>query len=353
MRPHPGLLLLGLLILGLGGFLYYSETKQLEISAGPIPNQTALIPWEESPGKIETKNHTYLIEAAFRLKNERDVSISDIVYVLVPMNTTYQMAKLVSIEPKPLVLETDENGNTYAKIRVELGPNEVKWINATFLVEMMSYKHQFNPKAAKWPPLEIAMRYTTSTVVWATENETLIRLAEEIAGDEQNPLRIARKIAEWVLAHLEYKVNPNVTRGSGHCLTYRNGELRVFGDCTEVADIYITLARILGIPARAAFGMMLEEPREYYWLNESARGEGEELLTHWGGHIWPQVYMEPWGWIDVEMLEGLVVRLGDYSWRHIVFGLEEKNFYQEESAYFCVSMYLEVEHMEFRFIPKG
>lgn len=351
MKPHLGLLLLGILLIALGGFLYYRELKGLETSLIITGNQTTSIPWEESPGKVETYNHTYLIEAAFRLKNDRDVSVSDIVYVLIPKNMTYQTSWLISIEPEPLVLEVDENGNTYAKIRMEMGPNEIRWINATFKVTMQSYRHSFNPDAALWPTLDMAKKYTKSTVVWTTENETLINLAKKIAGDEENPLKIAKRIAEWIVDNLVYTVNPNRSRGASHCIAYREGDFYVYGDCTEVADAYITLARILGIPARAAFGMMLEEPEEYYWLNESSRGEGEELLTHWGGHIWPQVYIEPWGWIDVEMLEGLVARVGDYSWRHIVFGLEEKNFVEEEGAHFCVSMYLELEHMEFKFTP--
>ncbi len=352
MKPHLGLLLLGVLLVGMGGLLYFREVKEVEIPVVLTGNQTSTMPWSESPGKIETYSHTYLIKAAFKLKNDRDVSVSDIVYVLVPMNTTHQTSKLISMEPEPLVLELDENGNTYAKIRVEMGPNEVKWINATFEVTMESYKYSFNTNVALWPSLEMARKYTTSTAVWTTENETLIELAESIAGDEDNPLNIAKKIAEWVVNHVEYSVNPNRSRGASHCLTYKDSDLYIYGDCTEVADTYITLVRIMGIPARAAFGMMLEEPKEYYWLNESSRGEGEELLTHWGGHIWPQVYIEPWGWIDVEMLEGLIARVGDYSWRHIIFGLEEKNFLEEETGHFCVSMYLEVEHMEFRFIPQ-
>ena len=349
MKPDIRFFGLGLLLVAASAWLYIRPPAGDSFLTPPAATLPPLErPW---PGEVKSWNHTYLVKGSFLMANDRDIDMNDFVYILVPRNTTHQRVRIVFIEPEPQVIEADENGNYYAKISARLGPNERTWINVTLEVEMESYEIDFNHEAARWPSLELVRRYTGPTMVWSTENETLMDLAEELVDGEENPLMMAEKIAEWVVDHVTYTIDPRPHRGADHCLFQVEGRLEIIGDCSEVADTYVTLCRVLGIPSRAAIGMMLETPSELYWLNQSSEGEGMELLTHWGGHIWPQIYVEPWGWIDVEMLEGRQPKVGDYSWRHIVYGIEEKNFAEHESAHFCASMYFDIEHLQFEFEP--
>ena len=61
------------------------------------------------------------------------------------------------------------------------------------------------------------------------------------------------------------------------------------GDCSEYSDLYVTIARGLGIPAVRALGYIIENWNE-------ALGEYEYY-----GHAWPLVYIPGYGWIPVEV----------------------------------------------------
>ncbi|RLG41153.1 MAG: hypothetical protein DRO05_04700 [Thermoproteota archaeon] len=349
MKLHLGLLLLGLLFIGLGGLLYLWQ-EGLERSPVPGINKTAPAPWSEPPGGLVSENITYIVEATFLIKNERDVSLPDIVKVYAPPNTTHQKVRIVSVEPEPFLVDRDENGNLRMNIKVNLSPNSEIWVNMTLEITVQQYEADLNERAAMWPPLEISQRYTEPTIVWNVENETLRKLAREIVGDEDNPLIMARKLAYWIDENLEYKPNPeNLTRGANYCVYRRNGNLIIFGDCTQAADVYITFARSLGIPARAVSGLILMEKEEVQWRNLSMEEDPDRMVEHWRPHIWPQVYLEPWGWIDVDML--VEHSWGVYSWRHIILEVEGEFVLDVEWLKMVESMVFDVEYIEYKVTP--
>jgi hypothetical protein len=246
----------------------------------------------------------------------------------------------------------DNNNNTIAYLSFSMEPKERKWINSTFRVVVKSYKINFNYNIAKWPSLDISEKYTGKTLYWDTYNSTLIEFLRSIVGNDDNPVSISQKIAEKLASMIDYIPLP-VRLGSDRSLVYDGGKIVLKGDCSEVADVYITLARIAGIPARMAFGFLLENmSRTVYWLNET-RENFTEALPHWGGHAWSQVYLRPWGWVDVELLEGFKPKLGDYSWRHIVYGTESTKFGGSELEDFVLPSFSDVRYVKFEFIGAG
>jgi len=99
--------------------------------------------------------------------------------------------------------------------------------------------------------------------------------AREIVGDETNPVLQAAKLYEWIGRTLpwagarEYSTLANIPQ-----YVLDNGH----GDCGQVALLYITLARALGIPARWESGFMLHPGEENY-------------------HDWAETYFEGVGWV--------------------------------------------------------
>ena len=103
-------------------------------------------------------------------------------------------------------------------------------------------------------------------------------VAEEIRGDERNPLRLARRVYDFLTTRpiysyvRSYFTYPNLTE---HMLTAMKG------DCGIFALAFITLCRCLGVPARWQSGLYCA-PHDV------------------GCHDWAQFYCAPWGWLPVD-----------------------------------------------------
>ena len=103
-------------------------------------------------------------------------------------------------------------------------------------------------------------------------------VARQIAGDEKNPLRLARRVYDYLTTApiysyvRSYFTYPNLTE---YMLTSMKGDCGIFALC------FITLCRCLGIPARWQSGLYCA-PHDV------------------GCHDWAQFYCEPWGWLPVD-----------------------------------------------------
>jgi len=336
----------GLMVIIIGIFLYYISVEienRIQIKEETIPS------FEKS--SIVFYNITYVVKAKYLVVNTYKIPIKDYVYVTLPRNTTYQKAYLLSMIPKPTKIERDEDGNTFAVVVVKAEPGEKVWINATYLVKVSGYKIFFNVNESKWPSYSMVAKYTVKTRLWNTEREDVVDLAYKLRKGS-TPLEIAINVAKWVQSHISYTILMTRVGSDGALVKTPLGYI-IRGDCTEVADVYVTLMRILGIPARTVFGMLLSKHESKLWINMStAWYEGEKLLRHWGGHMWSQVYLPLWGWVDVELLEEPRVKLGDYSNLHIVFGIEETKYYGTALGNLCAPSYLTLEYIEMKFKPK-
>ena len=113
--------------------------------------------------------------------------------------------------------------------------------------------------------------------------EPMRRLADEIAGREQYPIKRARRYYEWIARNIrysfarEYSTLPNL---GAYCLEHR------YGDCGQATFLFITLCRLSGIPAR--------------WQSGWSLFPGAETI-----HDWCEVYFEPYGWVPVDPYMGI------------------------------------------------
>jgi transglutaminase-like putative cysteine protease len=293
-----------------------------------------------------TANVTYVLVGRFLLVNNANSTVRDFVYVPLPQNTTFQRSFVVSMDPPPLRYAVDEDGNAYAIVLVEADPGSRVWLKVEYRISVAGYRLESAPRA--WPPLDVVKKYTSSSGYWNVYNETLIDLAYRVAYADA-PYDAARKLAEWVVGKVKYRVQFS-RLGSDHAVVRRLLDYAIVGDCVEVADVYVTMARALGLPARTAYGLLLSDREGRMWLNMStAAEEGDRLIEHWGGHIWPQVYFVEVGWVDVDMLDGMQANVGVYSERHIVFGFEETKYFGSALSSVCVPSYLTLQYAEYEY----
>ena len=124
--------------------------------------------------------------------------------------------------------------------------------------------------------------YTEESLPHIRFTPYLVELANKIKGDETNPLKIAKRVYDYITENINYSYLRDylyIDQIPEYVL--KNGK----GDCGAQALSFITLCRILKVPAR--------------W--ESGCRVGPNINSI---HDWAQIYVAPYGWIPVDLTDG-------------------------------------------------
>lgn len=109
-----------------------------------------------------------------------------------------------------------------------------------------------------------------------------------------NPVEKARKIINWISSNINY-TEQDKEKGASWAFDERKG------DCSEYADLMITLLRILNIPARKVTGLLVSnDPSFRPFVGDQldytfSNLPGKE--TNVMGHAWIEYYVPSIGWI--------------------------------------------------------
>ena len=169
-----------------------------------------------------------------------------------------------------------------------------------FFVE---YTYETHMKYNRPDPAEVLEQqpsfYTEESPPHIAFTPYLRMLAKEIVGNETNPLLKAGKIYDFITTKMiysfmrAYMTMPNVPE---------YGASSMKGDCGVQALLFITLCRIVGVPARWQSGLYV--------------APGDE-----GEHDWAQFYVAPFGWLFADpSFGGGAYRHGDLERWHFYFG---------------------------------
>ena len=120
----------------------------------------------------------------------------------------------------------------------------------------------------KDPALE---QFLKATREFASDNEQVKAKAAEIAGKDKDAWSVARKLADWTHENLEWKL----VASAGAATTLATRE----ADCTEFSQLFIAMARSLGLPARMVEGIAYSG-------------------SSFGGHAWVEVWIGKWVELD-------------------------------------------------------
>jgi len=126
---------------------------------------------------------------------------------------------------------------------------------------------------------------------WEVDSDLILETASEIKGEETDVYRITQKTFDYVINKIDYsfvkKYGLNERQGA---LATLNGGAAV---CMEYSDLFITLLRAQGIPARAAFGY------GYGALDYLSQDERDI------NHQWAEVYLPKQDtWVSIDTTWG-------------------------------------------------
>jgi transglutaminase-like putative cysteine protease len=178
-------------------------------------------------------------------------------------------------------------GNKFAYLDVTAAKGGAPFdVRLTFEARRDEYKAALPagdpPAPGSFPP-EIA-RYLQPDRLVPT-NGMIGDISRETTAGVSDPLAKARKIYEYVIAHMHYDHDGT---GWGHgdaifaCTMHH-------GNCTDFHSLFIGMARAAGIPARFEIGFALPP------------GQHEGKLA--GYHCWAEFYIQGTGWVPVDASE--------------------------------------------------
>ena len=145
-------------------------------------------------------------------------------------------------------------------------------------------------------PEVMKRKYHVHTKLWPV-NSPVLREIKEMEWFHEDDLHTwVRSAAEFLRGRLKYIEPLNQRLGAEKAYVSR------MGDCDEFTDLFITIARMRGIPARRITG---------YYIH--ARQEP---------HAWSEVYSPVGEWIPVDVA---LMRIGEHSPRHVILKVEEFN----------------------------
>lgn len=204
----------------------------------------------------------------------------------------YQQVSYTYLEPKPLKIYSDEDGNSIA--RYKLKPKEKTEIELIGSVKLSTPQiDKDKGSALNMLSKQILSKYTKNQEYWVTDSRRIIELVESLKNNNTNIIRNAEEAYNYVVNNLEYdfdavKKDTVERQGSEIALTQKGK-----WTCMEYSDLLITILRAMGIPAREINGYAINE--EEYSKPIGLNFNNGDLL-----HAWVEYYDPGLGWIQID-----------------------------------------------------
>ena len=231
-----------------------------------------------------------------------------------------QQVSYKSLDPKPLLVSVDPDGNFLAHYK--LRPQEK--LNVVLVGSARTYSFQIdseNGGMAKELPRELIAAYTGGSKYWETKAPEIKKTVAILTDKDKTVSENAQSIYNFVINTLEYDFTI-----SAKGYTNRQGARKVLietqrGACMEFSDLFITLARAAGIPAREINGYAIIADNLQTPL--SINLDGGDFL-----HAWVQYYDPNFGWVQVDPTWGSTSQI-DYFTKldnnHLVFVIKGRD----------------------------
>jgi transglutaminase-like putative cysteine protease len=233
-----------------------------------------------------------LRKATFELRNEFAIQVPAgakrvRVWTALPQDDPAQQISNLKIEtPYPYRVELDSEGSKVLFLEADSPTEKEIKVVVSFVLARSEVRSGVDPSKAK--PISEADRVRLAQYLRPNKHVIIDgdirRLAQQIVGNEQNPVLAAHKLYDWVLDNVEYWVkDPKNNKASPvgsttYCLTFRTG------NCTDFESLWTSLARAVGIPTQIVYGS---------FLKPDLLGRDQDQSYH----CWAEFYAPGLGWI--------------------------------------------------------
>lgn len=204
-----------------------------------------------------------------------------------------QQVSLDSINPKPIRISIDEDGNPIATFKVS--PKNKLEIETRGSARISG--RQINPEfGGKFEglPKDLVSKYTREQKFWETNSSDIRTLANSLKDESLTVTQNAQKIYAYITTNMKYDFdilenNASVSRlGAKQAMNNKDN-----ATCMEFSDVFIATARAMGIPAREINGYAFTSDETSKPI--SVRLNGGDVL-----HSWAEFYDPYYGWVQVD-----------------------------------------------------
>ncbi len=243
------------------------------------------------------ENQIYSFDLTYHLRNRNLYPV--VTEITIPSNNNYQEINISEMNPKPIDVIIDPDGNWMAKYR--LLPSEDYDVRVLGKAKL-SYK----PRKINISEDE-RKTYLKPQKYWEVTDPEIRKLAKE--------LRTPEAIYKYTVENLKYDTGRvkevQVRAGAKGVLSNKNSAV-----CLEFTDLFVALSRAAGIPARAVEG--------YANTNNSAKRPLSLLKDVL--HSWPQYY-------DDDKKTWIMV---DPTWENTTEGIDYFNVFDFDHLAFTI-----------------
>ncbi|MBI2671756.1 hypothetical protein HYX16_02385 [Candidatus Woesearchaeota archaeon] len=162
--------------------------------------------------------------------------------------------------------------------------------NSTFLTFGINSKVNVNNdfkkirNKIKFPIESNDFRQYTEYTEFIDVNDQIIDTASKLVEGEDDLYFAVFKIAEWVRENIHYDLNTLTEKAvQKSTWVFENKQ----GVCDEMTNLFISMLRSVGIPARFVSGTVYTN-----------------VLGSWGNHGWAEVYFPEYGWLPFDVTFG-------------------------------------------------
>lgn len=264
------------------------------------------------------ESQAYNLDLRYHLENtSQNVGV---VQVALPPDTPYQRMVYQTITPQPEKIERDADGNWIAEFRLAGEAQAQIQVQGQAIVyaKPQTQITQDNPiktaaNANWWQRNAGENSYLAGSNFWQVQDPTIQQLSQQYSSP--------RAVYDYVVDTLQYNYN----RFSQEDAQARLGAAASLQDpanaiCQEFTDLFVTMSRATGIPARRLTG---------YAVTQNSRLRPLSLVAD-VLHAWPEYYDTQKGhWVPVDPTWADTTGGVDYftklDLRHIVFAIQGQN----------------------------
>lgn len=201
-----------------------------------------------------------------------------------------QEINIKSITPKPDNVSIDIDGNYIAEFLLK----SFEKIDIKVLGQAKIYNREINMAlSGKVSKIPESFKYLTEeNLYWEVSDLKIQKIAKELTSNEKTITSKAFKIYNYVAYELKYS-NERLTKNDFERYGAKNALLnKDSAMCMEYSDLFITLARASGIPAREIDGFALTQSKS---LMPTGENEKLDIL-----HSWAEFYDPNLGWVQID-----------------------------------------------------